>query len=377
MACNPLALRLLAALSFALLCSAPHASAVTATLLAKDNQVDIAQGRGAWSRASVGQSLGLGDRIRTGEESRASVQMSDGSVLQLDELTTIEIKSPKESGSLATVNLPGGSAFFFNKGTSGEVTIETPSANGAIRGTAFVLTVNRADGGTSVAMIEGAFELSSVAGRVTAREREQAQAGAAQAPTKGALSDLGDAAPWYLVLENNLSTLQTLREASRQEFFEALPQATRTWRDIAPQLAGAAAIARKPWAKDILRASFAAVGADCGMRARILRSVMAAVPEQASGLLELASELAPECARAFGNDGRSEYEGGEGNYGDAPGNQNPPPGTLGGGAGQGNVLAICHNGRTIFVSPRGAEAHLRNHPGDRLGACQVTPITNP
>ena len=67
--------------------------------------------------------------------------MGDGSVLQLDELTTIEIKPPKDAADHATINLPRGSAYFFNKGNSPEVNIETPSANGAIRGTAFVLTV--------------------------------------------------------------------------------------------------------------------------------------------------------------------------------------------------------------------------------------------
>ena len=47
-----------------------------------------------------------------------------------------------------------------------------------------------------------------------------------------------------------------------------------------------------------------------------------------------------------------------------------------GAAGQGNVntpendrFVICHSGQTITVSREGAEAHLRNHPGDHLGPC--------
>ena len=41
-----------------------------------------------------------------------------------------------------------------------------------------------------------------------------------------------------------------------------------------------------------------------------------------------------------------------------------------------NSVAICHNGHTIMVSPQGAENHLRNHPGDTLGPCEVTPVQN-
>jgi hypothetical protein len=354
---------------------AQSASATTATVTARHNAVDVSSASGAWRAASVGQSLGIGDRIRTGEESRASVRLADGSVLQLDELTTIEIKPPREAADQATINLPKGSAYFFNRGNAREVAIETPSANGAIRGTAFVLTVG-ADGGTQVAMIEGAFELSTRAGRVIAREREQARAGSNDGPTTGLLSDLGSSAAWYLVLENDLSSLRPLHAASRADFFTALPNATTKWRQIAPQLAGAATITRTEWAKEILRSSFTAVGPDCAMRARTLRSVIAAAPDQASQLTELAIALGPGCADAFEErTGAPGFED-EGRFAAAPANQNPPPGSLGGGGGQGNLVAICHNGRTIHVSPAGAAAHLNNHPGDSLGRCQVTPTTN-
>ena len=91
----------------------------------------------------------FGDRIRRPvEDSRAVVRMADGSVLQLDEFTTIEIKPPKGGASAATLNVPSGGAFFFNRAGSRRVPIETPSANGAIRGTAFLLTVSQPDGRT-------------------------------------------------------------------------------------------------------------------------------------------------------------------------------------------------------------------------------------
>ncbi|MDQ6912373.1 MAG: FecR family protein [Verrucomicrobiota bacterium] len=350
-------------------------SAQTATLISKDNRVDVARAGGGWSVASVGQKLNVGDQLRTGEDSRATVRMSDGSVLQLDELTTIEIKSPTAAESNATLNMPKGSAFFFSRGKSREVRIETPAANGAIRGTAFVLKVTSA--ATAVSMIEGAFGLSNSGGAVTAREGQSANAGMGGAPAQNTLSDFGDAAPWYLVLENHLAHPRPLRNADRRQFFSALPDATKRFRMIAPQLAGASTIARTDWALDILRESFKAVGPDCGMRARILRSVTQADPKDADKLLELAIALGPDCAGSFGGGGGGGIPGDEGG---PPGMNNGnliPPGSNGGGGGQGNLVAVCHNGQTIFLTSDAVQAFLKQNPGAKLGACQLTPIGNP
>jgi hypothetical protein len=112
------------------------------------------------------------------------------------------------------------------------------------------------------------------------------------------------------------------------------------------------------------------------MRARILRSVIAAAPEQAAKLTEYAIELAPSCAGAFGGGGTQTSPGTEESFGPPPSIDNfgNPPGLAIGGGGQGNVIAVCHNGHTIFVAPQAAEAHLRH--GDTLGPCQVTPVQN-
>ena len=363
-----------------LITSLLHAQSA-ATLVSKDNRVDLARGGSGWAAASAGQSLNVGDRLKTGEESRAVVRMADGSVLQLDELTTIEIKPPK-GNSGATLNMPSGAGYFFSRGGAGrEVAIETPSANGAIRGTAFLLAVNRTTGGTAVSMIEGAFNLTGSGGSVTARQGEQARAGA-EGTGKSIYGDTGDTAPWYLVVENHLPAVQHLRGANKSELLTALSGGISQFQQVAPQMSGGTTIVRREWATDVLREAFKAVGSNCGMRGRILHSIIAAAPDKASELTELAVALGPECASAFGGGGTGTPPSSqdEGDFGDAPpslGGQVPLPGTIIGGGGQGNVVAICHNGRTIFVSPQGAEAHLNNHPGDTLGACQVTPNQNP
>lgn len=350
-------------------------AAGAATVVSKDNRVEVSGGGAGWSPASAGQDLQVGDQLKTGEDSRATVRMADGSVLQLDELTTIAIKPPKSASAGVTLSVPGGAAFFSNQGHSREVSLETPSANGAIRGTAFLLTVNRNGGQSEVSMIEGVFELSNSGGNVTARQGEQARA-AGGGPAKDVYGDLGNTAPWYLVLEGQLPAVQSLRKVGKDQFLGTLPRAIKRYRQIAPQVSGRAAMVRKEWALDVLEEAFKAAGPDCGMRARILRSVIAAAPEKAPELTELAISLGPDCAGAFGGGGAPAPADSDG-FGNPPllNNSLPPFPNVGGG-GQGNVIAICHNGQTIFVSPQDAEAHLRNHRGDTLGACTVTPVTN-
>jgi hypothetical protein len=166
-----------------------------------------------------------------------------------------------------------------------------------------------------------------------------------------------------------------MANASKPQFMAALCSAVKKYRAAAPQITRFAVEAKGPWRADIIRTVARCMGTrDCAALARVLDALNGAFPDDASSNTELFIEAAPGCASAFGQGGGGDDEG---NFGNTPGNQNPPPGSVGGGGGQGNVIAICHNGRTIFVSPRGAEAHLAQHSGDTLGPCPVTPNQNP
>lgn len=346
-----------------------------ATIVNQDNIVEVAKGGSGWTAAGAGQGLNAGDRIRTGEESRAVVRISDGSTLQLDELTTIEIKVAR-SGGRETLRLPSGAAYFLNRNGGRELQFETPSANGAIRGTAFLLKVNGQTGETELSMLQGAFELSNQGGSVTAKKGEQAGAATGGAVVKEPLNELGNTAPWYLVIENKLPAVQSLQKIARSEFFKALPASIKQWREVSPQLAGSATIVRREWAQDILRSAFDAVGGgDCALLAKILRSVAAAAPQEASALTQLALALAPQCAGSFEQNKPTEVSTTSQDGGSPNANAAVAPNIAGGG-GQGAVVAICHNGQTLFLTPADAQIHLQTHRGDRLGPCQVTPAVN-
>src|SRR6185295_4181458 len=67
-------------------------------LLTIEGRVEVsAAGATVWSAARTNQALQVGDRLRTGARSRATLRLSDKSVLRINELTTLKILPPPQS----------------------------------------------------------------------------------------------------------------------------------------------------------------------------------------------------------------------------------------------------------------------------------------
>ena len=159
--------------------------------------MDAASGGGSWTSATVGQALAVHDRLRTGEDSRAAVRMTDLSVLRIDELTTIEITPPSSASDKPSLNLKEGTTYFFSREKSRETRVETPAANGAVRGTEFVVTV-AANGSTTVTMLDGEVELSNGQGSLLVTSGEQAKVDVGGAPRKTAVLAAINSVQWCL-----------------------------------------------------------------------------------------------------------------------------------------------------------------------------------
>ena len=150
--------RILTAFVTLLICSArapaqsPGAGKTNSTdalLLTLEGKVEISRTASAtWSAGETNQVLHVGDRLRTGIRSRATVRLSNLSVLRVNELTTLQIQPPSAPGKQAGLDLKSGAAYFLSRERPTETEFRTPLASGAIRGTEFHLAV--ADDGRSV-----------------------------------------------------------------------------------------------------------------------------------------------------------------------------------------------------------------------------------
>ena len=185
----------------ALLLGAIAASAQTnssSTLIETAGRVEFTTGSATnWQTATVGLTLPPGGRVRTRAKSRAAVQLSDRSIIRLDELTTLEILPPRNAEK-KRFNLSRGSLYFFNREKPADVEFDTPLAAGAIRGTEFLLEVADTGSTMHLALIDGLVTLKSATEEISLQRGEDLRLEAGQPPQKTALVNATAKIQWAL-----------------------------------------------------------------------------------------------------------------------------------------------------------------------------------
>ena len=175
-----------------------HAAIPSTRLLAIEGRVEVAaSGSAAWNPGNTNEVLNIGDRLRTGSRSRATIQLSDRSILRINELTTIEIRQPQSTGANAGFEMKSGASYFFNRERPGAVEFKTPLASGAIRGTEFHLIVAE-NGRTEVALFDGLVDLQNEFGTANLSSGEQATIDIGQPPRKTAMIEASSIIQWVL-----------------------------------------------------------------------------------------------------------------------------------------------------------------------------------
>jgi tetratricopeptide (TPR) repeat protein len=163
-----------------------------------ENQVDRSPPKAAWMRATPGDKVRWEEQVRTGELSRAAIELSTGGVLRLSELTSLRLKPPtaEQTNSRSKIDFGTGVAYFFSRAEE-EADIKTPTASLNIRGTEFVLEVG-SDGKTTVTLLDGAVGLSNELGAVDLASGEQGIVERGRPPRKTAVLDASERIQWFL-----------------------------------------------------------------------------------------------------------------------------------------------------------------------------------
>ncbi|MDX2109692.1 MAG: FecR domain-containing protein [Verrucomicrobiota bacterium] len=160
--------------------------------------VELMRGQGSWMTAAAESTLSFGDRIRTGEYSRAAVRLPGGSVLRINELSTIVLEPPSAAGGAkGRVGLVKGAAYYFGRNRPESVEVSTPVANGAIRGTELVISVAE-DGATQFTVVDGAVAVESSRGTIELSNGEQGDVSADGTLRKSPAVDVSAVMQWTL-----------------------------------------------------------------------------------------------------------------------------------------------------------------------------------
>ncbi len=150
-----------------------------------------------WVMGQTNLPLHIGDRLRTGARSRATVRLSDLTVLRVNELTTLQIRAPQQPGKQSMLDLSSGSAYFLSREKPAEQEFRTPLTSGAIRGTEFNIAVAD-DGRTVVTLIDGQVSLSNTLGQVDMGSGEQGIVDPGKPPVKTAMIEAINIIQWCL-----------------------------------------------------------------------------------------------------------------------------------------------------------------------------------
>ena len=174
--------------------NAPSSPTGTNSLLVMiQNKVEVAPGgTDVWAPGRLNQILHPGDRVRTGEHSRAAVYLANGMTIEKGEFSEIEI--PPSTGDTFLKGL----FKIFNRDRSKRSEYRLRGTTAAIRGTDFLINVKE-DGTAELTVLDGEVVLSNSAGSVALTTNERGQVAEGRAPRKSAVVEaVNDLIQWSL-----------------------------------------------------------------------------------------------------------------------------------------------------------------------------------
>lgn len=192
------ALRWLAALGLVLL--AGMASAAPESVA----EIVSVQGRGesraprdnSWREAAVRQQLMQGAAVRTLDSSRMAVMLADQTQIRLAPNSMVEIKQVSDGPARATqLQQSSGRTWAQSKNIPDKLTVQTPTALAAIRGTDWELVVDE-DGTSTLTVLSGTVLLTNDQGSISIGSGERGRAQKGVPPIKSVLLNPRSRVQW-------------------------------------------------------------------------------------------------------------------------------------------------------------------------------------
>lgn len=190
--------RWLAALGLALLAgmasAAPESMAEIVSVQGKGES--RAPSENSWREAAVRQQLFQGSAVRTLDSSRMAVMLADQTQIRLAPNSMVEIKQVGDGAARATqLQQSSGRTWAQSKNIPDKLTVQTPTALAAIRGTDWELVVDE-DGTSTLTVLSGTVLLSNEQGSISIDSGEQGRAKKGVAPVKSVLLNPRSRVQW-------------------------------------------------------------------------------------------------------------------------------------------------------------------------------------
>ena len=165
------------------------------TIVSFEGKLEFSRaGSQRWDPSYTNQVLSAGDRLRTGERSRALVRFSN-TMIRLGELSYLAV--PGDTLEQPLITLFKGFFYFFHRDQPGHFGLRTPTASAVARGTE--LNVQISDDDTSTfTVLDGSAEVSAGRERVELEGKEQVVVAPGKAPVRTAVLNAANVIQWCL-----------------------------------------------------------------------------------------------------------------------------------------------------------------------------------
>lgn len=190
-----------------------------------------------WRSVDLRQDVVAGDVLRTNATGQLALLFDDRTQIRLGRNTALRVKDMRAGTADAALSLESGTIWARAERGGQGLSVATPAATAAIRGTDWTLSIGEG-GKTSLTVLDGEVELSNAQGSVRVRRGEAAVAAIGQAPRKVIIvnSDDREQMLYYLPLRDSFSllpasTLTTQAMKAAKSRILGRPESVRTAED--------------------------------------------------------------------------------------------------------------------------------------------------
>lgn len=139
-----------------------------AKVISSQGKVDFQKSEySEWQAISEGDIFCYGDKVRTAENSRATLMLRNETTVSLDQSTTLIFIQPEEKTSNWWLNIIEGSTFFRSRQPQ-RLNIQTPFINAVHEGTEFLVSVNSQ--ATKISVFDGQVAAENPSGRIQIKQ---------------------------------------------------------------------------------------------------------------------------------------------------------------------------------------------------------------
>src|SRR5216117_887011 len=171
----------------------PAAEGITSiTILTFSGKVEISRRPNVWDPGHTNQVLQVGDRLRTGKDSRATIRLSDGTTIKVGAEANILVPEQKKG---VTVNPLSGLFYIFHRDKPGQVELRNQTAVAAVRGTEFHVET-REDGVWILSVIDGEVDIESGGRQLILKTGQAAEVGPGIPPRQVPMREATDLIQW-------------------------------------------------------------------------------------------------------------------------------------------------------------------------------------